>query len=162
MSMAVTWHRLRVGPSDMYLIRMASFKDTLFIGMHQGEPHPVFRDRVSDCTFTRCKHPGCFPILHVRKIYFGGHFWCFWCPYYALAVMSNRWNQCNFSTLYRLYIWGHRWILVLLQIFVHWCKHWNTNVVGSKCILKSILVYNWKTKSDFWSWAYIYYSLCPI
>ena len=38
MSMAATWHRLRVGPSDMYLTRKASFKDTLFIGMQQGKP----------------------------------------------------------------------------------------------------------------------------
>ena len=40
MSMAVTWRQLRVGPSVMYLTRKASFKDTLFIGMHQGESPP--------------------------------------------------------------------------------------------------------------------------
>ena len=40
MSMAVTWHWLRVGPSDIHLTRKASFKDTLFIGMHQGESPP--------------------------------------------------------------------------------------------------------------------------
>ena len=55
MSMAVTWHWLSVGPSDMHLTRKASFKDTLFIGMHRGEPRPVLRDHISDCTFTRCK-----------------------------------------------------------------------------------------------------------
>ena len=43
-----------------------------------------------------------------------------------------------------IYIWGRRWILVLLLIFVDWYKHSNTN-------FKSILVYNLKTKSDFWS-----------
>ena len=64
-----------------------------------------------------------------------GYLWCFWCPCYALVVMSNRWNQYNFSTLHRLCKWGHRWILILLLIFVDWCKHSNTNVAGSKCIL---------------------------
>ena len=34
------------------------------------------------------------------------YFWCFWCLCYTLAVMSNRWNQNNFLTLHRLYIWG--------------------------------------------------------
>ena len=56
------------------------------------------------------------------------YFWCFWCPYYALAVMSNRWNRYNFSTLHRLYIWEHRWILGLLLISIDWYKHSNTNV----------------------------------
>ena len=46
-----------------------------------------------------------FPILHVRKIYFEGLFLMFFlCPCYAL-VMSNRWNQYNFSKLRRLYIY---------------------------------------------------------
>ena len=48
--------------------------------------------------------------------------------------MSNRWNQYNFSTLHRLSMWGHRWILVPLLIFV-WYKHSYTTVVGFKCIL---------------------------
>ena len=29
------------------------------------------------CTFTRCKYPGCFPILHVRKVYFEALFLMF-------------------------------------------------------------------------------------
>ena len=64
-----------------------------------------------------------------------GYVWCFWWPCYALVVMSNRWNQYNFSTLHRLYKWGHRWILILLLIFVDWYKHSNTNLADSKCIL---------------------------
>ena len=56
--------------------------------------------------------------------------------------MSNRWNQYNFSTLHRLYIWGHRWNLV--QTFKYQC-------CGFQGHFKSILVYNLKTKSDFWS-----------
>ena len=46
------------------------------------------------------------------------YFWCFWCPWYALAIMSNKRNQYNLLTLHRLYIWGYRWILVLLLIFI--------------------------------------------
>ena len=65
--------------------------------------------------------------------------------------MANRWNQYNFSTLHRLSIWGHRWILVPLLIFVDWYKLSNTIVVGFKCIFISILVYNLKTKSDLLS-----------
>ena len=68
------------------------------------------------------------------KYTFRGYFWCFWCPCYAHVVKWNRRNQYNFSTLHRLYIWGHRWILVLLLIFVDWYKHSNTNVLGSKCV----------------------------
>ena len=36
-----------------------------------GGARPVLYGCVSGCNFTRCKHPGCFPILHVRKIYVG-------------------------------------------------------------------------------------------
>ena len=41
-------------------------------------------------------------VKYTLKHYFG----CFWCPCYALAVMWNRWNQYNFVTLHRLYIYG--------------------------------------------------------
>ena len=58
-------------------------------------------------------------------------------------------KSIKFSTLHRLFIWRHRWILVLLLIFVNWYKHSNTNIVGSRCILNRFLVYNLKTKSDF-------------
>ena len=70
--------------------------------------------------------------------------WYFWCPCYALAVISNRWNQNNFLTLHRLYIWGQRWILVLLLIFIDWCKHPNTKVLGSKCILNRFWCIIWR------------------
>ena len=36
----------------------------------------MLQDRVSGCTFTRCKHPDCFPILHVRKYTLRVYFWC--------------------------------------------------------------------------------------
>ena len=79
-----------------------------------------------------------------------GYCWCFFlCPCYALVVMSNRWNQYNFSTLHRLSIWGHRWILVLLLIFVDQYKHSNTNVSGSKCILNRFWCIIWRPKAIF-------------
>ena len=78
-----------------------------------------------------------------------GYFWCFWCPCYALVVMSNRWNQYNCSSLHRLYIWGHRWILVLLLVFVDWYKHSNTNVAGSRCILNRFWCIIWRPKGIF-------------
>ena len=78
-----------------------------------------------------------------------GYFWCFRCPCYALFVMSNRWNQYNFSTLRRLSIWRHRWILILLLIFIDWYKHSNTNVAGSKCILNRLWCIIWRPKGIF-------------
>ena len=42
-----------------------------------------------------------------------GYFLCFLYPFYALVVMSNRWNQYNFSTLHLLFTCGHRCILAL-------------------------------------------------
>ena len=73
----------------------------------------------------------------------------FWCPCYALVGMSNRWNRYNISTLHRLYIWGHRWILVPLLICVDWYKHSNTNVAGSKCILNQIWCMIWRSRAIF-------------
>ena len=47
--------------------------------------------------------------------------------------------KTNFQPFHRLYIWGHRWILVLL--FKYQC-------CGFQVHLKLIVVYNFKTKSD--------------
>ena len=89
MFMAITWHRLRVGPSDMYYTRKASFKDTLFIGMHQGEPPPCAPGSCFGLYLTRCKHPDCFPILHVRKKKtLRGYFWCFWDNYFGILKVK--------------------------------------------------------------------------
>ena len=146
MSMAVTWHRLRVGPSDMYLTRKASFKDTLLIGMHQG-PRPVLQDRVSDCTFTRYKHINCYLILHAHKIYFEGLFLMFLVFMLRCSCYVKQMKSIQFSILHRLYIWEHRWILVLLLIYVDWYKHSNTNIAGSKCILNRFWCIIWRPKA---------------
>ena len=36
----------------------------------KGRPRPMLKDRVPGCTSTWCKHPDCFLIFHVPKIYF--------------------------------------------------------------------------------------------
>ena len=72
MAMIVTWHWLRVGPSDIYRTRTASFKDTLIIGVQHGSNRPVLQDGVPGCILIRCKLPNCFPILHAWKVYFEG------------------------------------------------------------------------------------------
>ena len=70
-SIPVTWHRYRAGPSVMYTVRTASFKDTLVTGAQQGNPRPVHQHRISRCTFTRVKHPDYFmtcSLITVRDI----------------------------------------------------------------------------------------------
>ena len=101
--------------------------------------------------------------------------------------MSKRWNQYNFSTLYRLYIWGHRWISSTIANICWLIQTFKYQCCGFQVHFKSILAYNLKTKSDFWSkcphhimgymidlgsmfslfalvlnFAYINYSLCQI
>ena len=139
MSTAVTWHRLRVGHLDMYLTRKTSFKDTLFIGMHQGKPPSCAPGSCFELHFLKGRHPNFFPTLHVRKVYFEALFLMFWCPCYALVVMLDRWNQFKFLTLHRLYIWGHKWILMLLLTFIDWYKHSKAKVLGSKCIIMILI-----------------------
>ena len=111
-------------------------------------PRPVLQDRVRTVLSLNLSLQTVSPYYMAIKYTFRGYFWCFWCPFYALVVMSNRWNQYNFSTLHRLYIWGHRWILVLLLIFVDRYKHSNTNVLGSKCILNRFWCIIWRPKAN--------------
>ena len=65
-------------------------------------------------------------------------------------------KSIRFSILHRLYIWGHRWILALLQIFVDWYKHSNTNVAGSKCILNRIWCKIWRPTAIFIKMSTLY------
>ena len=89
------------------------------------------------------------------KYTFRRYFWCFWCPCYALVVMSNRWNQYSFSTLHRLYILLLGWILVLLLICVDWYKHSNTNFAGSKCISNRNWCIIWRPSAIFDQYVHI-------
>ena len=117
-----------------------------------------------------------------------GYFWCFLVSMcYALLAISNRWNQYNFSTLHRLSLWGHGWILILVLIFFLLIQTFKYQCCGIQVHFKTVLVYNLQIKSDFWSkcphyimgyiinlgsilflfllvlyFAYIDYSLCQI
>ena len=44
---------------------------------NKGITRSGLQDRVLGCTFTECKQPVCFPILHVRKVYNEGVFLMF-------------------------------------------------------------------------------------
>ena len=156
MSMAVTWHRLRVGPTDMYLTRKVSFKDTLVIGMQQGKPSDCAPGLCFGLFYTRCKHPYCSPILHVRKAYFYELFRMFF------RVHVTHWLLCQtdeIDTLFYpssvIYIWEHRWIIMLLLIFVSWYKHYDSNVSGSKSILNRFGCIIWRPKAIFYKSVHI-------
>ena len=119
---------------------------------NKGSRRPVLRDFVSVGTVTRYKHPQCFPILHARKVYFEGTFLMF------ILIHVTHWLLCEtdeINTVFQSFIGyvygggggGHRWILVLLLIFVDWYKHSNTNVSGSKCILNRFGCIIWRPKA---------------
>ena len=89
-------------------------------------------------------------LYYVRKIYLEGSFLMF-CGVHVTHWLLCQTDEINtfFSILHRLYIWGHRWILALLLIFVDWYKHSNTNFAGSKCILNRIWSLIWRPKAIF-------------
>ena len=86
-SMAVTWHRLRVGALGYVLYQKGIIQGHLVHRYASRRTRPVLQGRVSDCTFTRCKHPNCFPILHVHKHTLRNNFWCF-------CVHATHWLLC--------------------------------------------------------------------
>ena len=105
--------------------------------------------------------PDCFPILYVRKIYFEGLFLMFLVSMlrtgcYVKQIKSIQFfnpssvihmrAQVNFSTIANI-----SW---LIQTFKHQC-------CGIQVHFKSILVYNLKTKGDFWSKC-SHYIMCYI
>ena len=77
------------------------------------------------------------------------YLWCFLVSTLHTGCYVNRWNQYNFSTLHRLYIWGHRWILALPLIFVDWYKYAKTNIGSSKCIFNQFWCIIWRPKAIF-------------
>ena len=111
----------------------------------------MLQDRASDCTFTRCKHPDYFPILHVRKIYFDRSFLGFLVSMLCTGCYVKQMKSIQFfnpSTL--IYMRAQvnsstiACICWLIQTFKYQC-------CGFQVHFKSILVYNLKTKSEFWS-----------
>ena len=76
-------------------------------------------------------------------------YFCFFVFMLRTGCFVNRWNQYDFSTVHWLYIWGHRWILALLLIFVDWYKNSKTNIGGSKCILNRFWCIIWGPNAIF-------------
>ena len=68
---------------------------------------------------------------------------------WRLGCYVKQMKPIQFSTIYRLYIWGRRWIRMLLLILLDWCKHANTKVSGSKCILNRFWYILWRPKAFF-------------
>ena len=150
MFMAVTWHGLHMGPSNMDLTRKASFKDT-FVHRYATRKAPslcsriVFRTVVSLDVSTQTV----FLYYMSNKCNLRGFLWCFLVSTLRTGCYVNGWNQYNFSTLHRLYIRGHRWILILRLMSVDWYKYSNTNIGGSKCILIQFWCTIWRPKAIF-------------
>ena len=132
MSMAATWHRLCVGPSDMYLNRKVSGHRYAT----KGSPRPVLQERVLGCIFTRCKQPDCF--LRYMSI---NLLWGVISMVCVFRAHVTQWLLCQtdeINTIFNpssvIYIWDRRRILVLLLMFVDWYKYSNSNGSDSKCI----------------------------
>ena len=150
MSMAVTWHQLHVGLWDMYYTMKGIIQGHL---VHRYTPRKatVLCSRIVFWAVLSLDVSTQTVFLYYMSVkYTLKHFFlCF-------GVHVTPWLVCQtdeintiFSTLHRLYIWGHRWILVLLLIFIDWYKHSNTKVSGSKCSLDRFWCIIWRPKSVF-------------
>ena len=99
-----------------------------------------------------CKHSDCFPTLHVRQIFFEGLF-----PIFVLVSMLR--TGCYVNQMKSIQLFNPSSVIYmraqmnsssianicwLMQAFKYQC-------CGFQVHSKSILVYNLKTKSDFWS-----------
>ena len=130
-------------------------------GIIQGHPVHRYASRRAppcapgscfDCTFTRCKHPDYFPIVHVHKIYFEELFlWVFLVSMLRTGCYVKQMKSIQFfnpsSVIYmRAQVNSSTIVNIcwLIQTFKYQC-------VGFQEHFKSILVYNLKTKRDFWS-----------
>ena len=148
MAMAVTWHQNAWGPWICILPERHHSRIPCSKVCIKESSRPVLQDRVSDCTFTRRKHPDCFLILHVRKIYFEGLFLIF------LGVHVTHWMLCPTDEINKIF--NHSSVIYmraqvnsitianicwLIQIFKYQC-------CGFQVHFKSISVYNLKTKSQ--------------
>ena len=145
MPLAVNWHQLRLGPSDMYLTWEASFQDTLSIGMHQGKP------RSCDCTSLDISTQAVFLYYMSVKYTFRVYFWCF--------LVSKLPTGCNVKKMKSIQFFNPSSVIYiiaqvnsstidnicwLIQTFKYQCY-------GFQVHFKSVLVYNVKTKRDFLS-----------
>ena len=111
----------------------------------------MLEDRVLGCIFTRCKHPDCFPILHVREVYFEALFLMILVSMLCIGCYIKQMKSIQFfnpSSI--IYVGAQVNFSAIANIY--WLKptfKYQSN--GFRVHFKSILVYNWKTKSGFWS-----------
>ena len=145
MPMAVNWHQLRLGPSDMYRTWQASFKDTLSIGMHQGEP------RSCDCTSLDISTQAVFLYYMSVKYTFRVYFWCF--------LVSMLPTGCNVKKMKSIQFFNPSSVIyIIAQVnsstianICWWIQTFKYQCYGFQVHFKSVLVYNLKTKRDFLS-----------
>ena len=109
----------------------------------------MLQDRVSGCSFTRCKHPDCFSILHIRKIYFEGLFLMFFASMLRTGCYIKQMKSIQFfnpsSVIYmkaQVNSYAIANICWLIQTFKYQC-------CGFQVHFESILVYNLKPKIRF-------------
>ena len=143
MFMAVTWHLLRVEPTDSYLTRTASFKDILVIGMQQGKSSACVPGSFRAVFSLGARTQTIFLYYMSVKYTLRGYFLWFSCPCYAKQMKSIQF----FNPSLVRYM-GAQANSCLLLIFVDWYKPSNSNVSGSKCILNWFGCIIWRPKAN--------------
>ena len=138
----------------MCLTRKASFKDTLFVGMHQGEPPPCASGSCFGLYFLLfVSNQTVFLYYMSAKYSLRGIFWFFgvhvthWLLYHPDEI-----NTIVHSFIGYIYMGAQVNSNTIANIC--WYKYIQTfkyQCCGFQVHFKSILVYNLKTKSDFWS-----------
>ena len=147
MSKAVTWHRLRVGPSDMYLPRKASFKDSYSRKAPAMCSRIVFRTVFSLYVSNKS--------VFLYHIYFEGLVLMFLVSMLRTGCYVKQMKSIQFfnpsSVIYMRTLVNSStiaYICWLIQAF-------KDQFCGFQMHFKSILVYNLKTKGDFDQNVYI-------
>ena len=91
-------------------------------------------------------------LYYISVIYtLSDYFLCFGVRCYTLVAMLNRWNQYNFSTPPSI-IYLRAQVNSSTIVNIYWLvQKFKYQCCGFQVHFKSILVYNLKTKGDFWS-----------
>ena len=179
-----------VGLSDIHLTSKASFKDTLFIGMHQGVPALfsmiMFRTVLSLDVSTQTVF-----LYYVSRKYLGGYFWCFVVSmlrtgYYVKQMKSIRFF--NPSSVIYIYVYIKAQVNSSTIANIGWLiQTFKYQFCGFQVHFESNTVCNLKAKSAFrskcphyimdniinlgsmfflvslvWNLAYIDHSLCQV
>ena len=111
----------------------------------------MLQDRVSGCTFARCKHPDCFPVLHVRKVYFEALFLMFLVSMLRISCYVKQIKSIQFFNPSSVIYMGAQVNSSVIANIHWWIQTLKYQSFGFQVHFKSISVYNLKTKSGFWS-----------